>query len=650
VKRDTMRLVGLSALLLLSLAVATPIYLLETSVVAARECFASIEAPRGAALPDCRVRLGALESMSALPTMGSHCRRVAEEMRTRQAIMSYVDAAVGTPDSKALRERFGGLAAARDAVIAGTGRLSLDELGPPLPVATAAELAVGVGDATSLAAVGIQHSHHAATRRALEDALLDDDAAQLKRLVDAHPGRPNEDLRVVVAALSCATGSAERGMDEAIAVEKRRAGDRTANFSRHFGGARVTIEACAHVGHLQAPDVPSYGYAGEWDHRARMMALRMRLFLADFESCDLSDPEDCLASPIFRDNVEHVKELLGYRTARRYRLELTTSIARTLTTRAQAARLLEELAGEPRHAERMALSVADWLDPPPDEPFLPALEWERSAQHLSDLPSEEGEDRDFAVIEQAARAMWWRAAMVHALAGDAEAAARALQKSSGDDAERLRAGRALSALIAGDRDRAQKRASSGRPNALAVELAMPDRAQATTRMASARGLGEHGEWLALALGTRAAPPPEVPPRTSFLGPRDVPQAPEARQATLDEVLDRWSRWLSADASSQRSHRYDLWRHRGDAPDALVPWLAVVGRLVDEPARVEPWLDTACALDRGKLSLRRYAFARWRAAVWRADDAAAAMWRKRFRSLAERSVDLRFADLYREAGM
>ena len=652
------RLLPVLVIILLAGVVATPVLWLETTVSRARACFARQLEPRGPELPDCVIELGVLKRLEDVPLMARHAERVREEMVARMAFRAYVDAAVGTPDRRMLAERLASVADAHRDVIRGTGRLVLDELGPLEPVLGAAELAMRVGDAVGLDAVADRHAHHAATRRAIEEALLRGDLERARALAERHVGRPDEELRLVVASLLCATrADAARGTSEARQVELRRAKDRKANFSRSFGSARVVVEACAHLGNLEAPELPGYGYAGDWDHRARLMALRMRLFRDHLDDCDLTDPSDCRADPVFAGNVDHLLERLRYRKPRRYRLETLASVVEAVSDPAEARRLAAELPDEPRHEDRMAVAVADWVDPPQDEPFLTAEAWARAAQHVASLraaePDRTADDGDLDALRRVERAMWWRAAMVHALAGRLDMADDALSRAEAEP-ERRQLGATLAALVSGDRQEAGRRMALASPEAwrrspLASELAMPDRDEARRRLPAAT---EQRAWLEVVLGDRAVPVAAAdPPRLVVLGPPRLPQSDAAGRALLDRVLDRWSAWLAAGPDERRAHRFRLWRHGGDLPKAsALSWIVAAGRLIDEPAAVETWLDAALAIDRARLSLRRYAMLRWRAAAWRSDVAAAERWRARYRRLARQSVDRNVAELMRAAGI
>jgi hypothetical protein len=330
-----------------------------------------------------------------------------------------------------------------------------------------------------------------------------------------------------------------------------------------------------------------------------------------------------------------------------------------ISDQATARGLATELSGEPRHSDRMSTSVSEWVDPPADQPFVSADAWRRAALHVEGLVDElEGEGTDDDPLRRAGRAMWWRAAMVHALAGELDEADAALSRSTPDDPPRRQIGSAIAALVSGDRAEAQRRIAAASPEVrvtslLPAELAMPDGDEALRRLSTTTdpSRAEARAWLELALGRRPAPDGPLPARLAALGPRALPQTAQARAATLERLLDRWAVWLAASADSRRAHRYMLWDHRGDVPvHAALPWIHAASQLVDGAAETEVWLDAALAMDRSRFSLRRYAMLRWRSAAWRGDAEAATQWRGRFRALAERSVDPSVAELMAEIGL
>ena len=60
--------------------------------------------------------------------------------------------------------------------------------------------------------------------------------------------------------------------------------------------------------------------------------------------------------------------------------------------------------------------------------------------------------------------------------------------------------------------------------------------------------------------------------------------------------------------------------------------------VEEPAQVEPWLDAFFAIDARRWRQQGQAWIRARAARWRGDGGAAALWTARLRTLARWSLE------------
>jgi hypothetical protein len=157
--------------------------------------------------------------------------------------------------------------------------------------------------------------------------------------------------------------------------------------------------------------------------------------------------------------------------------------------------------------------------------------------------------------------------------------------------------------------------------------------------------------LALALGVVVDDGATTPSRHPLVATIAIPQSAAARAHTAAELDATWSRWLQAPAESQRAHRYTLFRHGGDAPAALEAYLHASAKLCAMPGcDIETWLDAASALDHGRFGLRRIAFARWRAAAWRDDRAAAESWRQRYLALARLAHQPEGAELRQALGI
>jgi hypothetical protein len=141
--------------------------------------------------------------------------------------------------------------------------------------------------------------------------------------------------------------------------------------------------------------------------------------------------------------------------------------------------------------------------------------------------------------------------------------------------------------------------------------------------------------------TEVAPPARIP---VIVAPSPLVPA-EGRGAAFDGLLATWQAWLAADDDARRAHRYTLFRHAGQAPDALFAFIHAAGRLAAAPDRSEVWLDAALALDARRMSLREQAWLRWRAALARGDEAAAAAWLGRYQKQLALASDPRAAELW-----
>jgi hypothetical protein len=132
--------------------------------------------------------------------------------------------------------------------------------------------------------------------------------------------------------------------------------------------------------------------------------------------------------------------------------------------------------------------------------------------------------------------------------------------------------------------------------------------------------------------------------------------PSARWARRDQpalsiALARWEAARAAPPDERRALRYAALQRRGDAPPALVAYLATAGELLGEgEGDVEVWLDAFLAMDAQRFSYRHLLFARAEAARWRGDTASAALWRKRYEALQAVAADPRQAEIARYLGI
>jgi len=658
---------------------ALPGVLVEIGRRQARACFERVEAPRGAELPRC----DALGAWFQLGTRAPWTRREAnillEELEARMAVARYVDAAVGTPSTVELDRRRERVLAAAKAVRAGTGLLRMSELGPAMPAPDLGELAFSVGDADALDHYAFDWTQWFTSTHAIEAALLRVDLPRAVRLAQHYGGRPDPDQRLRVGALLCLSGETQRGFDEVESVAEGRAEKRSANFARNFGSARVIAEACATLGGLPQPAVPSYGSAGEWDHRERLAAMRLRLARQD-PGCD-SPPryEGCTHLEHVGELTNELIDLLSSGTTLSYRPELFAMVAPEVSDGAVATVMAQSHNEEPKARERAPLTVLRLVERGAGpQPFVPAAQLERAAGHALRLARDSSELRTMAGV------LLVHAAAAYAGQGDRERALETARRAAplvvdGEIAAALF--RSSVAYVAGDDELAvstlegvlgpkreptaalaaawlqlgEIRAALGR-SALALEAARQGLTLA--RMVSHDPLVERGEWLVLALegcalaasrgGSGARPGPAfVPP----VGPPDSDVPVAVRELDRQAAQAVWRAWVQDSAAERRAHRYAAFRRgRGDAPDACVPHLVLGGLLVDSPDQVETWLDAFYAIDAGRMSLRAYSWARAQAARWRADDPAYRLWLERYRALERLANDPVNAELYQELGL
>jgi len=666
------RWIALLLFTLVALLLAGPVLVLRHVVTEGRACFARIEAPRDGTLPDCSGHEGWLAPLAPLPWVGLPARRLQEELTVRMVVARYHDAAVGRPSRQAREARFAALGPARQQVEAGTKRLRLDELGPVLPVLEPGVLAAQAGDRASLIEHGDGWKRHYVQGHAIRAALLETQVKRAVELAKRYWDTDNDDLLIQLSALTCIEGQWERGMNRAAAIEKDRAERRTANFSINFGAPRVVVEACAAGALRPPPPPPSYGHAGDWDQRARLLVMRMRQLRAP-DGCDWSsDAAECWQRAPVVAHVEQLRLLLLAEEQSSYRLEILATIAESLGTPAEVQSLMRPRPTVPSLVAELPLLAADWVERRPDQPFVTAERFQAAARHLESLvaPKGESEAAQAAALRQVAAALRVKAAIGHALRGDPHPSdlegVDLAQLGPGPWAQLLGAN---VALLSGDRDEARRHldglGSTASPVGAAAwltraELSLSDREaavshgqQALQEASAAKDSPRVAQalWLLVSLGelddAQRAP---LRPRVTWLG-RDDGRVPlEVRQRALFRQLTRWHGWLGQPADQRHATRYVLFRQRGDAPRALAAYLHAAGQLVDEPGAVEPWLDAVMAQDAGRLRLSSHAFARWRAARWRGDPEEAASWRQRFATLSRLAAQPATAELFQQLGL
>ncbi len=684
------------------LMVAAPDLLLHVGMSKARTCLATIAAPRSAQLPACE----ALDGWFVVPEFAPWTRHIArlarEELHARMAVAKYVDAAVGNPDRAQLTERIKEVWQAQHRVDEGTGRVRLDQLGPAVPAPDPPQLAFSLGDSGGLDRYAMRYDRWFTSLHAIDAALLSGKLERAQQLAEHYAKKPKNDLRLTVGALLCLGGKAAQGLELLSSVEKQRAESRKANMVRNFGDVRVLIESCAAAGKLAVPEVPTHGYAGDWDHRERLAVLRLRLAEQQHACSPADDVAGCFAAEPVATAARAAAKLLKIRSTSPYRLELVAAVAPYLVDAEQALRLGVALGAveraslltpgprpDPNRAPAQAdsgppaWSMVSFVGPTaPDRPWVSPQRYALAAERLLALESRPNElhrvagalqvraARGFAAVGKPDRA-WqlairggesafhrpleraWIVANVGYLAGQPQRSldqlSEALRLDTRKDEWALRArllhtrllalvGRTAEALTAVKHAYAD--ADSSSPGKIANEPWI-----------------EALSWWILALEqltekTSARPgaprQPEISPlRFPWVGPVDSTIPAADRQPAVRRAQAAWRVWLASSSEQRRSYRYTTFNHRGDGPDALVPYLVIAGKLVGQPAHTETWLDALLSFDARRLSLRSYAWIRAEAAHLRSDQEARKLWQIRYRRLAELTATAAYAELYQQ---
>lgn len=386
-----------------------PIVLLEIGRERSVRCLAEIEAPRANELPGCEIHGRWFDLPRRAPWTHHFATLYQEELAARMVMARYVDAAVGTPDRAAQRERFAALTKARRLVEEGTGRQRLSQLGRTTGAPEPGRLAYATGDRAALIDRGLEWTQWYISNRAMEAALLHGDLPRAIRLAEHYAGRPDSDLRLHVAALLCIGGHAERGLEHAQSVEQSRAGKRNANIARNYGAARVLVEECARRAGLAPPAPPGYAGAGEWDHRERHAVQRLRTARRQ-PGCDEPAKLDRCADPDrLTAAVEAAMNLLGAGIALDFRLELAAAALPYVSDGRAALPLITPREGEPTPETRVGLTIRRLVER--DQIGQPALHPDQltlAAEHLLSLTPHHPE------LQRLAGAMLARAAAGYA--------------------------------------------------------------------------------------------------------------------------------------------------------------------------------------------------------------------------------------------
>ncbi|WP_438009882.1 hypothetical protein WME89_15190 [Sorangium sp. So ce321] len=642
---------ALAAAALLAVALLGPVAVVRAGVRRAAACLASVEAPRGPALPDCRSEIRWFAMPSRLPWTYRAASAHAEELGVRAAVAEYVDAAVGRPDRAALAGATEAVETAQAMVAAGSGRMTFDELGPACGAPSLAREAARLGDRRTLLERPDRWPDWHVRVQTLRAALAEGDLPRAIAIASSYAGMDprDEDLRTTVGAILClGTGAeAKRGVELLTLNQNDRASKRHAGMSRNWGELRAVLVACAARAGVEPPATPEAPEAGVADAVEARLAQRVRLAAAAGQG----------AAEAKQRALRAIRDLLGSAAALDPQARgdlLAVVLAEDEALDASGAAALarsddaldgddEPAAGAEGAQARGAPGAApalragsplaiDWL---PERglarPVLSGSLRARAAERAAELaaaPQLSPPERD--TLREVAWALALHAARELALEGDAPRAIDALDRSAALTPEPApEAARALARssawLLAGDRDRAldllervdvaaappalraavllqraELLASRGRllDAARAAVLADEEAAARATRLSGAPGaraglalLDVRTRWTRLAL---ARPPGDSPLRQGgppALLPADLSAAwPWVGFASLDAP---WAR----EGQPAFSRALATWSAARDAPPSTRRALryAALRRRGDAPPALVPYAALAAQL-------------------------------------------------------
>ncbi|WP_437838989.1 hypothetical protein [Sorangium sp. So ce1153] len=275
---------AVAAAALLAVALLGPVAVVRAGGRRAAACLASVEAPRGPALPDCRSEVRWFAMPSRLPWTYRAASALAEELGVRAAIAEYVDAAVGRPDRAALAGATEAIETAQATVAAGSGRITFDDLGPARGAPSLAREAARLGDRRTLLERPDRWPDWHVRVQTLRAALAEGDLPRALAIASSYAGMDprDEDLRTTVGAILClGTGAeAKRGVELLTLNQNDRASKRHAGMSRNWGELRAVLVACAARAGVEPPAMPEAPEAGVADAVEARLAQRVRLAAA----------------------------------------------------------------------------------------------------------------------------------------------------------------------------------------------------------------------------------------------------------------------------------------------------------------------------------------------------------------------------------
>ncbi|WP_437970349.1 hypothetical protein WMF04_14100 [Sorangium sp. So ce260] len=283
-RRPLALVLATAAVALIAFTLLAPVAVVFAGRRSAAACLASLEAPRGPALPDCRTELRWFALPSRLPWTYRTASTLAEELGARTAVAGYIDAAVGRPDRAALAGATGAVATAEATVAAGSRRITLDELGPASGAPSLAREAARLGDRRTLLAQPERWPDWHVRVHTLRAALTEGDLQRALAIATGYAGMDprDEDLRATVGAILCLGTSAEakRGVELLTLIQDDRASKRHAGMARNWGEIRAVLVACAARAGVEPPPMPEDPEAGLADAVEARLAQRARLAAA----------------------------------------------------------------------------------------------------------------------------------------------------------------------------------------------------------------------------------------------------------------------------------------------------------------------------------------------------------------------------------
>ncbi|MBK8252087.1 MAG: hypothetical protein IPK82_05400 [Polyangiaceae bacterium] len=674
-------LIGWSAAVCLGFAMLIPNAFVCVGTRNASACFKSYEAPRGPELPWCGDAMGWFTFPSRAPWTHHHATYRAEELRIRIAMGQYENAVIGQPNRTARELAAKRVEEAETIIKTGSQRLAFEELGPAIGAPDPAQDALLAGDRDTLLRRAKEWGEWHKRLHTLQSALIEGDfpkALDIAKHYATYDPR-EEDLRSALGGILCLGGETKRAIELLELQQNDRASRRYAAMSRGWGDVRTAIVACAALGNVTPPPRPASSEAGQDDRREARASLRLRAEAAhDHRFADAQQNAEQLLSnalpegaraPIFAALIAS-----GYKAPPDKLVELCRAHAED---------------GEPPLLDLGSVNVLSWMDVPSARPIVTGPVFRKAGESLVEIAkSLEPIDIGKPALFTAAGAMFIEGARAFVRAADTENAVAMLNAAweitRTDDATRALAegiARYASGDALGARDVLFRVSIESVPTelraavlTLRAEVSGKDTRPLRDEAKKAYDVAKQSRSAALIAWARrvrfwAAPDtePPAPGSVSTLDPmagrftlwpnlgysnRTVTWKAEddTRLEILGKNLSIWSAARFASDNDKRAYRYAFMRHRGDMPDALVPYLSVASEIAGDGGDPEVWLDAVMATDAPRFSMRVYTWARAQTARFRGDTKNFTLWNDRFKTLAKFAGDPDRAELARFLGI